>query len=65
MDTPHHGWRLLLAAGAIVALGACGADAPPAQIDDPEPQAPSVVDDRPCADSPTEARAERRTLCVD
>jgi hypothetical protein len=70
MDKQHHdrhSWRIVLASGAMLAfLAACGSDTepPPAQID-PAPEVPSVIDDRPCAESPAQARAEKRTLCID
>lgn len=72
--TPGLGWRLSLAAGALVALTvACGADveAPANDIGDTiqDPPAASVpaipdgADPRRCALTPAEARAEKTSLC--
>lgn len=72
--TPGRGWRLSLAAGALVALSiGCGADieAPANDIGDTiqDPPAASVpalpdrAEPRRCALSPAEARAEKKSLC--
>ena len=72
--TPGRGWRLSLAAGALVALSmGCGADVEaPANdigdtIQDPPavsvPPIPDGADPRRCALRPAEARAEKMSLC--
>jgi hypothetical protein len=73
--TPGRGWRLSLAAGALVALtvGGCSADIqPPAnEIGDtiqdapavPVPSIPDGADPRRCTEWPAEARAEKMSLC--